>query len=57
VIAVTEAYALQIAGIAAVAGLVAMTWIWIASRRFDREIERLRQQDAAEHAVSHRTPG
>lgn len=53
----TEAYALQIAAIAAVAGVVAMIWIWIASKRLDRELARLEEQEASEHGVSQRTPG
>ncbi|GJD95826.1 hypothetical protein [Methylobacterium iners] len=44
----TEAYALQIAGVAAVFSAVALTSVWIAARIFDRntrEIERRRQAD------------
>lgn len=44
----TEAYALQIAGVAAAISIIALTSVWIAARIFDRntrEIERRRQAD------------
>ena len=49
----TYGYALQIAAIAAVISAIAMTGLWIGSRRVDRQIARLKEQGAAEHALTH----